>query len=61
MFTSDVVMGFVRHLLTLGAGYLITKGYFDDATSTQLIGAVMTLLGFGWSFWAKQGGAAASD
>ena len=51
---ADIALGFVRHALTLGAGLLIAKGYADETTTTELVGAVMTLIGFGWSYWAKK-------
>lgn len=53
MFSQDVVLGFVRHLLTLGAGLLIAKGYVDESMTNELIGAVMTIVGFGWSYFHK--------
>ena len=51
--SQDVILGFVRHILTLGAGVLIAKGYVDESSTNELIGAVMTLVGFGWSYWHK--------
>lgn len=46
--------GLVRHFLTVGAGWLIGRGVLDDATGQQLVGAVMALIGVGWSWLAKK-------
>lgn len=51
--TFEMVAGLIRHLLTFGGGYLVTKGYFDDATMQSVVGAAMTLIGAAWSIWAK--------
>ena len=51
--SNDVVMGFIRHVLTLLGGVLVTKGWLTDAQMPELVGAVMTFVGFGWSFFDK--------
>lgn len=51
----EMIAAFIRHALTLGAGVLVTNGWIDGDTSVALVGAVMTLIGIGWSFWAKFG------
>lgn len=51
---KEVLMGFIRHALTLGAGVLITKGYADDATAQQLVGAFMVVIGFVGSWLNKK-------
>jgi hypothetical protein len=51
---TEIMMGFVRHALTLGAGLLIAKGYADESTVNEVVGAVMTLVGFGWSYFHKK-------
>lgn len=50
---KDAVLAVVRHLLTLAGGVLITKGLTDEATATQVVGAICTLIGFGWSITNK--------
>lgn len=50
MFNSDFILSMVRHLLTLGAGVLVTKGTIDQSTAEQLVGAVMTIGVAAWSW-----------
>jgi hypothetical protein len=49
----DKVTGVLRHLLTFGAGYLVAQGIVDEATSIELVGAAMTVIGVVWSWRAK--------
>lgn len=51
------VFGFVRHFLTLAGGGVVSKGITTDDGWSQVVGAVITLLGFAWSWWAKRGAA----
>jgi hypothetical protein len=53
-FTREQVMGVVRHTLTFLGGIAIAKGYASDATVTEIIGAVVTLVGAVWSVMAKK-------
>lgn len=52
---QDVMGGLVRHLLTLGGGALVARGYIDEATASQLIGGGIALFGVVWSVAQKQG------
>lgn len=52
--TKEMVLGFVRHLLTFGGGYVAAKSIADQAVVNEAIGAVMTLIGLGWSFLDKK-------
>lgn len=49
---KEQVLGLVRHLLTLGGGYAIGNGLIDDASATQIIGAVTTVIGLVWSWYS---------
>jgi hypothetical protein len=51
---SAVIFGLVRHVLTLAGGYLVAKGHLDPETSETIIGALITLLGAGWSITSKK-------
>lgn len=51
--TKEQVLGIVRHSLTFAGGILVTKGLIDDATSMELIGGIMTLIGSIWSVVEK--------
>lgn len=48
------ILGVARHLLTFGAGYLVARGFIDESTAEALVGAVLTLIGVGWSIYDKQ-------
>jgi archaeosine-15-forming tRNA-guanine transglycosylase len=46
--------GMVRHVLTSVGGLVVMMGYADEATVLTMVGAVMTLIGFVWSWMAKK-------
>lgn len=48
-FSTEQYLGFIRHLLTVAGGALVAKGVISDQVLNQVIGALMTLIGFGWS------------
>jgi hypothetical protein len=48
------LFGFIRHLLTFGGGYMVAKGYFDEATMNELVGAVMSIIGAVWSWQSPE-------
>lgn len=50
---SEKIYGLVRHLLSFGAGILVTKGVIDESALTEVVGAVMTMIAFGWSWYNK--------
>jgi hypothetical protein len=52
--TKEQILGLVRHVLTFVGGYFISKGLLDDATSTEIIGATITLVGSVWSVLSKK-------
>lgn len=45
----DQITGIFRAILAAGGGYLVGKGYLDDATLNTIIGAVLTLGTAVWS------------
>jgi len=51
---SARLLGILRHVLTFFAGFLVAKGYIDEATSQQLIGLVLQLLVMVASVFAKE-------
>ena len=51
---AEQVGGLVRHLLTFAGGWLVTKGYVDEATMQTVVGAAVTLIGAAWSFMVKK-------
>ena len=45
----------VRHLVTLGAGYLVAQGIWTDASAPELIsGITLALVGLGQSLYEKR-------
>lgn len=50
---KDIILGLIRHALTFGGGYLVTKGLTDAAGSEQLVGAITTVVGAAWSIYEK--------
>lgn len=51
---KDQILGLVRHILTFGGGLAVAKGLLDDTQTTELIGAVITLIGSIWSVVSKK-------
>lgn len=49
----ETVLGLIRHLLTFGGGFLVAKGYLDEASVSELVGALTTVIGVVWSGIAK--------
>jgi hypothetical protein len=51
---KEQVLGIIRHSLTFLGGILIMKGVVDEATFTEISGAVITLVGGVWSIFIKK-------
>ena len=49
----EVILGLVRHLLTLVGGYYVASGKLDPANASTIVGAVTSLVGAGWSIKHK--------
>ena len=49
-----VLMGMLRHALTIAAGGLVTAGYVDGDTANQIAGGVAGIVGVLWSLWDKR-------
>lgn len=52
--TSDVVSGFVRHILTTFGGAVVTNGYLTEADWTTVAGGIAIMAGVGWSMISKK-------
>lgn len=50
----ESILGFVRHVLTFGGGFLVSAGAMDAATLETAVGAIITLAGIAWSVFAKR-------
>lgn len=53
MFSKDQWMGIIRHALTFLGAYLVATGITSEAMTSEVIGGVMTLVGFIWSVFSK--------
>jgi hypothetical protein len=53
MMNFEVVLGLVRHFLTLVGGYYVAQGKLDPANASTIVGAVTSLVGAGWSIKHK--------
>lgn len=51
---KEQILGFIRHGLTLFGGVLITNGMIDEEMLTEVVGALVTIIGFGWSLISKK-------
>jgi len=51
---SDKIQGLIRHILTFLGGYLVTQGIIDEQTLTEVVGAIITISGFVWSWISKK-------
>jgi hypothetical protein len=51
---KEQVQGLVRHALTFIGGILVSKGYLDESSLSEVIGASMTLSGVFWSIYLKK-------
>ena len=51
---NEKTLGLLRHVLTFMGGILVAKGIVDESMLTDLVGAVITLVGGAWSILAKK-------
>lgn len=49
----DIILGLVRHILTLVGGYYVARGKIDQSSVDTVIGAVSGLAGVVWSVQHK--------
>jgi len=52
--TADQVWGIIRTILSAGMGFVVAKGWLDDATSVAIIGAIGTIFVGLWSVISKK-------
>ena len=52
--SKESVLGVLRHILTFGGGLAVSKGYIDEASSVELVGAAITIIGVAWSIIEKK-------
>lgn len=52
--TKDMWLGLARHLLTTAGGFAVGKGLLDAGTMEAVVGALVVLIGAGWSVTDKK-------
>lgn len=53
MFDQETILGLVRHALTAAGGALVTDGIISGSDLQNGVGALVVLIGIGWSAWNK--------
>ena len=51
----EIILGLLRHVLTLVGGYYVSKGQIDQSSVDTVIGAVTSVAGVAWSVKHKLG------
>lgn len=51
---KEMIFGLIRHTLTFIGGVLVIKGVVNEATYTEISGALLTLIGGVWSVIEKK-------
>lgn len=51
---KDIVLGIIRHVLTIGAGVLVTKGLTDSGGAETIVGSLVGIVGVVWSIFSKK-------
>jgi len=51
---KTTILPIIRHFLTFGAGYLVSKGLVDSGSAEELIGAILSITAVGWSIAEKR-------
>lgn len=54
MLNWETISGVLRHILTFGGGYVVAKGYADDATVQTVVAGLVALGGVVWSAASKK-------
>jgi hypothetical protein len=52
--SAEQIWGIVRTILAAAGGWVVAKGYVDNATLQSVIGAIGTLFIAGWSVLSKK-------
>lgn len=48
------ILGFLRHVLTYGGGFLTSKGIVDASSAESLVGGAVAVAGLVWSVIEKR-------
>lgn len=52
--TKEMWLGLGRHLLTTAGGFAVGRGILDAETMNAVVGALVVLIGAGWSVLEKK-------
>jgi hypothetical protein len=50
---QEQVLGVIRHIITFGGGYLVSRGKLSPTDVETIAGIVAAIVGVGWSFYSK--------
>jgi hypothetical protein len=50
---QDQYSGILRHILTIAAGIVVSKGYTDESTATTIVAGIVAALTVFWSIKSK--------
>lgn len=51
---TDLALALLRHLLTLGGGWLVSTGYLEGSDLQAFVGVAIAVIGFAWSVLHKR-------
>jgi len=51
---NDILIGQIRHALTIGAGVLYGKGYITEVDAVAVVGILMAVVPMFHSWWTKR-------
>lgn len=51
---KEMILGFARHVLTFGGGFIVANGALTQPDLEMAIGAIITLAGIAWSAFVKR-------
>ena len=51
---NDILIGQIRHLLTISAGVLYGKGYISELDAVAAVGVLMAVVPMLHSWWTKR-------
>jgi hypothetical protein len=51
---KEQILGLVRHILTFAGGVAVAKGLIEDIQVSELVGAIIALVGSVWSVLSKK-------
>lgn len=52
--TQQIVLGMIRHGLTIAGGALVANGYATSSQEQQIIGGILAAATVAWSAWQKR-------